>query len=93
MKKTNVAPKGYEFPPVKPGESTEEYLIRTNVHPSCKNRMELHPEDVIDKTIERMGKGYVITPPARDPKKEAMIRRLMKELKVSREVAEAMYAQ
>lgn len=61
---TTTLPKGYKFPPKLPGESYKDYAIRIKVHPSCKDRVSLHPDDIDikDVTDEVLDRGFIIAP-------------------------------
>lgn len=60
---STTLPKGYKFPPRLPDEPLQDYLIRIKVHPSCKDRVCLHPDDVGIKEVtdEVLDRGYIIT--------------------------------
>ncbi len=68
---TTTLPKGYKFPPKRPDESYKDYAIRIKVHPSCKERVSLHPDDIDikDVTDEVLDQGFIIAPKPEHEKK------------------------
>ncbi|MEW6710796.1 MAG: hypothetical protein AB1403_13295 [Candidatus Riflebacteria bacterium] len=60
---SKTLPRGYQFPLRLPGESYKDYAIRIKVHPSCKDRVSLHPDDlgIKDITDQVIDRGYIIT--------------------------------
>lgn len=68
---TTILPKGYKFPPKRPDESYKDYAIRIKVHPSCKDRVCLHPDDldIKDVTDEVLDRGFIIAPISQNEEK------------------------
>lgn len=65
---TKTLPKGFKFPSKLPGESYQDYAIRIKVHPSCKDRVSLHSDDIDikDVTDEALDRGFIIAPASKN---------------------------